>query len=913
MEAPPDPRPDAMAAVDALQQIEDRRISEWRTLHGLTDDSDFEFAFVTWEQACVAAGPLVADRWNALRSAASDSMLQQVSAALEDVEAQIVTPVTTIPQRRARTRRSTRSSSLASTAHPVATAGRVDALAKVWVECGVLKPSGRLSPELQASWAEACRRLASRQVGQAEAVTVANALKTFWELVAVLRSRGRQLPPEEVDVDHFLHHGTTAPRRALAALKWLTKNGELAWPLRHADVPKLISDRACRSQAPVALPPMLCFLEKAIQAKHAIHDPEWTALLGSWMVGMGVLRYQHVMRATPRKVTLSYLHAHCAKGKQRRLRSGFDLAIPGMFTSKWSWLKPWLTAWQALPKASQQCVGLCFHPGESRAWTLKEAQDITQQCFNGQMAGLDNLTSYSWRRLGPTVGQTIKLGDNALAALGDWQGKTAIADNAKMALHDSSAKYAESLKSKATVLGALSVLQPFGDWELVTPDAAQAASDEGRRWCQMLTSQDGHVLWRVPLTPQDMARRFAVSQVMREQAAQRRECAHGSTAVSSMPNQIGGKQLSAFLRDGSVLCGSYQWDRCLQGEQSCGAAHRCAVMCKSGRICGGHHPAMACRDKRALLVKQPVPEPANPPSWKTPLAKPAEARGTKKRKRTREVPAESTAGTTLPISSPSHQEQPASSSPLEGEEKFDFLATVRGRSAMAPTEVFRSTSGGKVFLAGIPTIQTMQHFPPADLQIVCFPESLAEKGGTLLSGALECHVCPNWTQGRTGQWKAVWPLLRCSIYSGNSAVIHCMAGRHRAAVVATMTRSLLAKESIETSAEWIAKRRDIQLGRITGDRGIGAWMHEMVKASDLGSPLPPLVGFIATLKSQLHIRLDGDIPLCRHRQGAARAADRLKFPLVTEDLKEAIAWGRPWCETCISKAPARLQMTIREQ
>lgn len=155
--------------------------------------------------------------------------------------------------------------------------------------------------------------------------------------------------------------------------------------------------------------------------------------------------------------------------------------------------------------------------------------------------------------------------------------------------------------------------------------------------------------------------------------------------------------------------------------------------------------------------------------------------------------------------------------------------------------------------------------------------------------------------------------MRSSTFAGNCLLIHCMAGRHRAAVIGVITRAVFMQESAAQSAQWIAARRDVQLHKITGQNGIGAWMEDTIRQTSLGNPSPPLAGYVATMRSQLHIDVGEDTPLCHHKQGASRASERLTRPLRTTDIKEAIAWGRPWCAGCVGKAPARVQMMIQNQ
>lgn len=95
-----------------------------------------------------------------------------------------------------------------------------------------------------------------------------------------------------------------------------------------------------------------------------------------------------------------------------------------------------------------------------------------------------------------------------------------------------------------------------------------------------------------------MASRFAHNKLLRDRAAKLRAAAVGSQALASMPDSVQGKQLSSFLKDGTLLCGSYQIDCCDKAEDVCGAVHKCAVLLKSGRVCGGRHQATHCREKR---------------------------------------------------------------------------------------------------------------------------------------------------------------------------------------------------------------------------------------------------------------------------------------------------------------------------
>ena len=55
------------------------------------------------------------------------------------------------------------------------------------------------------------------------------------------------------------------------------------------------------------------------------------------------------------------------------------------------------------------------------------------------------------------------------------------------------------------------------------------------------------------------------------------------------------KQLAKQFRDGTKLCMAYQKNQCK--NPNCSLRHACAAVTKSGRVCGGKHPACKCRNK----------------------------------------------------------------------------------------------------------------------------------------------------------------------------------------------------------------------------------------------------------------------------------------------------------------------------
>lgn len=588
-------------ACEAVALVEAGRVAAWRDENGLQDDGDFAFRFSSWEQAVSGAGHVVAMAWLQARQSATDGMLQGVDRALQaapSLPPRVPVPTSAkISMRRAPVR--LKENVLAS---PEAIVRRVDSLAAVWIRLGALRPGGELTPSLRADWEASCRRLAQAMVTASEPVTISNALLTVSELETWMQARQRNLPPGLIDLDNFVHQGTPAPTRSLNALRWLSKHGDLAWPLHRVTVPAVKVSKKKKGQAVVVGPPMLGYLEEQIEGLFKAGDQTWSALLGSWLVAVGVLRYKHISRSVPKKVSLSTFHAHCPRGKQRRLRGGFDFCIPATFTSGWNWTGPWLELWKKLPVEQKGRCGLCFD-SHGVAWDLTEVHRQARICFRNQVETPELMTSYSWRRLMPTVGHLLQFQPASLAALGDWQEKKDEEPSTKMALRYSSARYQESTRVKHLTLAALSQLQGFEAWEMICPENVEEAKSQAERVVNQALHRDGHLVWSTPITASEVAVRFALTTRMKERAAALRRESRHTRAVRSMPDVVNGRQMSSFLRDGGLLCGEYQVEKCTKSEEECGAMHRCGVLLRTGRVCGGRHPGLRCYDKRAILVE----------------------------------------------------------------------------------------------------------------------------------------------------------------------------------------------------------------------------------------------------------------------------------------------------------------------
>ena len=242
------------------------------------------------------------------------------------------------------------------------TTAMIDELSAFLVDARCRRPRGELTYARQAEWEISVKRLVQNHAATAEAATFKNAIKTLQELYHFQILRGRAQGLEEVDpvdLDAFLHGGATAPTRGLQALRWISKNAQLQWELpelRRVKQPKAVGEQ----QAMVVEPPLLSHLEDRISAMCKAGDARWTALLGQWLVGVGVLRYKHLNLSTVLKITPSTVHCFCTKGKQAKLRQGFYWCVPATFSNRFAWTKPWVDQFLLLSPARRKHCGLVF-------------------------------------------------------------------------------------------------------------------------------------------------------------------------------------------------------------------------------------------------------------------------------------------------------------------------------------------------------------------------------------------------------------------------------------------------------------------------------------------------------------------------------------------------------------------------
>ena len=288
---------------------------------------------------------------------------------------------------------------------------------------------------------------------------------------------------------------------------------------------------------------------------------------------------------------------------------------------------------------------------------------------------------------------------------------------------------------------------------LATPLVQDPGRFRGRRDQRCVTT----------LAASEWAARFRLLQQTRHQAKQRRKHTEHTKETQDMPPSLQQKQTSAFLRDGQQLCGPYQVGACTHAsEDDCPA-----VVLRTGRVCGGRHPGNSCWDRRALMVADlPVLPETSPQQGGDPACvRPSSAKATPSSKQRSQPPPEPEVPPSRKRMAPPEPAGPpptrvrytgvasssaSSSAHNAAEARFDLLATIDGRYAERPTKIWENSTGGCLWLSGIPTSWTLDEFqavgsgPPISLSGI-----FDKKGRRLYPGCRRpSHPCDSSPQAR---------------------------------------------------------------------------------------------------------------------------------------------------------------------
>ncbi|CAK9074631.1 ATP-dependent Clp protease ATP-binding subunit clpA-like [Durusdinium trenchii] len=367
------------------------------------------------------------------------------------------------------------------------------ALKDTFVELGVMRPHAVMNERTQKEWERALMRLAEEKTTHSEPSTILNAVKTWVELRTFMKARDRTVV-EAVDLAAFIQDGTPGPSRALNALRWLSKAGSLQFNLTNIVLPTPKSNRQRKKQQAIVVePPMLPFLEQAIAQCWEQSNPKWSALLSSWLIAVGVMRHQHLLRSEPVRLSRSTLHLWCEKGKQSSKRAAFHGR--SQHTSP--------TALVGL----QQCAGEAG--GYPLASVSLAASSSALMVSDGHFLNANDAAKSCLKDMRKTPRISLRTPGagwgRPLARSEGWD-RSSIPDPAAMPVHYSGGKKATSMRVKHLAYQLGASLREHQSLDVITPSELEEAKAFVMPTVDRLVSQDMDTEWQGKL-PAEQAKR----------------------------------------------------------------------------------------------------------------------------------------------------------------------------------------------------------------------------------------------------------------------------------------------------------------------------------------------------------------------------------------------------------------------
>ena len=160
-EAPP-------CAETAMERVAATRVEQWRAQWGLHDETDFAYAFASYDSAVAHGGHHVADAWLQARSKTAEADLIPQAAAVAESSGSRDRPATWPTPKASMMKKSKMVQALQvrpGPDQPEHVLLRAAALRKAFSQAKVMRPQGELTPERYAQWQDALDTLSKRKDG----------------------------------------------------------------------------------------------------------------------------------------------------------------------------------------------------------------------------------------------------------------------------------------------------------------------------------------------------------------------------------------------------------------------------------------------------------------------------------------------------------------------------------------------------------------------------------------------------------------------------------------------------------------------------------------------------------------------------------------------------------------------------
>ena len=860
-------------------------VSQWRADHGVASDADFAFYFLTYEEALEEGGLDVAQAWAACHAAVGPGAAGAVRAVVANLHVPAppslralglpkVRPSSTPPWRPPPKVAPMPSKRPLPATTPLLTKNKAywPFLEEILLTASVHREAFNRDSASKAT----TQPLVSKILSSHEPETLQRVAHTWAEIRDWSMAQGlpvHSLSP--VDIALFVQ-SCKAPSRVLPALQFMARNLHYAVDLGLAKQLRTTAKSALGQgdkQAPVAQPVLLRRLEESLHNAITQHDPEWLALFGAWVMAMGCVRWEHIQRSRLLKVTAHTMVFECLRGKQRGRRAGFQWSCPRAAASLDADFGDAFI--RAIAQQPLEFASIAFHAETGQELPSAVCRTKVQHVLAGVLHPEDIalLSGKSWRQVGVTWGFLAKLDATQVCALGNWLDTSEFKGN-KMPWRYFRAKLQQSTMLKHMLhlsLRSLLVDHEVMTWQEVSQPLAASVLEAVEKGPLLEIDETGICFERVPL-------------------------------FSQFQEQVLLIQSGAFV-------GKQHASRQSAGPSS--SAPPDAAM------------AVRVPDLPIEEVAPTMPKvaPKIKPMPKKPQPKPMASQ-----------PAAASSGSVRPKS----PARPPAARDFDPDHYFDELARQRwsrpghGNRPEPPTVIYHHRPGMHIpalILGGIPHPRDHDFFVQYNVGMVvtAMKETVGERGGSLpprvkaFQWPISHFQRDKW--GVHNAWSVLSSAVLPTLESGQSIYVHCLAGVHRAPPAAGVLHAMLAGGGLENSMVHIGALRAVEPVLLTENRNrqLATWLRSLTTRQSLPPcrvrlPVRFLCSKIGGGAWHAEGRTDDEEavqPACRWKQ--APSATKASFAggvIRAVSIHEAVVYGRPWCKTCITLLPGRLQADL---
>ena len=763
-------------------------VTEWRRANRCERDSDFAFCFADHHEAA-RISTFMASTWSRVK--------QEQMGDLPCLKARIISEIRSAP------RTSTPpapDSSPCTPGAPRTVKKRV--ISKQWSEKGegiTKKETNRMihgiqkiletfvgqheRPDQVAVWST---RTATKIVAKVDRFTATKAINTFKEMSDY--AKGMRKPVSAlscIDLDNFVDD-SVAPVRSFTSLKWMSKNIS-NWSLDVAGIrnPGLSSQRGvgrAAGQAPVLEPQMVLLLDYEVMTAKVANSPNLPALVAAWAMVHGCVRWAHLQRSKLIKMTEEVCTFWCTKGKTVDKRKGFSWSMPRHTSSRTVDVG---MIFMALSLEGKNRLFLV--PTDSGLQlSMRSMVEVLRDVMSPYIEDTEILSSYSLRRVGPTWCDTVGLPWEERLAMGDWKAPNSgkgDKDNLLPARYSTS-RHAASERVKLMMNFSFEELKSESNdsWEAINNIYSTEKLEEIRSRAADTIRSNQAVVWEDrPATSSFLSKRFKVSNTLNSLLMKNNLRRHGrrpnvTTGSSGPPRSIHHGTASDKMRS-AKRCRSdskrymAKVDRGLKGAPDPSGDHP------------ERPPASASSPSSASSASTAAPPKAPPPTAPLFKAPPPKA----------------------PPPKAPPPEAPRDAIPEEDEDQWDRFYDIEAGvfQAIPPSKVWQCERSS--LWLGSAEDATGRWIRREGIGLIVSAMSYSIALGT---GEVRSEICNIANpRKRDGVWHRILHDITNALESGKSVLMHCKAGRHRAATLTAITICYLKGCNFKTAEKDIKSVR----------------------------------------------------------------------------------------------------------